>query len=83
MPMPAGVMLSPACFIAIYGLRVLCRQIQKDLMRKLDLSTGEFFSGPTALEVVEIMKMNPFKNHLSAQEFMVDFTLVTADSVGL
>ena len=33
--------------------------------------TGEFFSGPTALAVVEGMKMNPFQNHLTAQEFMV------------
>jgi len=32
--------------------------------------TGEFFSGPTALAVVEGMKMNPFQNHLTAQEFM-------------
>ena len=32
--------------------------------------TGEFFSGPTALAVVEGMKMNPFQNHLAAQEFM-------------
>ena len=32
--------------------------------------TGEFFSGPTALAVVERMQMNPFQNHLTAQEFM-------------
>jgi hypothetical protein len=32
--------------------------------------TGEFFSGPTALAVVDGMKMNPFQNHLTAQEFM-------------
>ena len=32
--------------------------------------TGEFFSGPTALAVVEGIKMNPFQNHLTAQEFM-------------
>ena len=32
--------------------------------------TGEFFSGPTALAVVEGMKMNPFQNHLTAREFM-------------
>ena len=32
--------------------------------------TGEFFSGSTALAVVEGMKMNPFQNHLAAQEFM-------------
>ena len=32
--------------------------------------TGEFFSGSTALAVVEGMKMNPFQNHLTAQEFM-------------
>ena len=32
--------------------------------------TGEFFSGPTALAVVEGMKMNPFQNHLNAREFM-------------
>ncbi len=32
--------------------------------------TGEFFSGPTALAVVEEMQMNPFQNHLAAQEFM-------------
>ena len=32
--------------------------------------TGEFFSGPTALAVVEGLKMNPFQNHLAAQEFM-------------
>lgn len=32
--------------------------------------TGEFYSGIIALDVVECMKMNPFQNHLSAQEFM-------------
>ena len=32
--------------------------------------TGEFFFGSTAIAVVEEMKMNPFLNHLSAQEFM-------------
>lgn len=32
--------------------------------------TGEFFSGATALAVVEGMKLNPFQNHLTAQEFM-------------
>ena len=32
--------------------------------------TGEFYSGSTALAVVEAMKMNPFQNHLTAQEFM-------------
>ena len=32
--------------------------------------TGEFYVGSTALAVVEGMKMNPFQNHLAAQEFM-------------
>ena len=32
--------------------------------------TGDFYSGMTALNLVESMKMNPFQNHLSAQEFM-------------
>ena len=32
--------------------------------------TGDFFSGPTALVVVEGMKLNPFQSHLTAHEFM-------------
>ena len=32
--------------------------------------SGEYFSGKTALDIVEGMTMNPFQNHLSAQEFM-------------
>ena len=37
--------------------------------RPVDCS-GEYFSGKTALDIVEGMTMNPFQNHLSAQEFM-------------
>ena len=32
--------------------------------------TGDFFSGPTALGVVEGMKLNPFQSHLTVHEFM-------------
>ena len=38
--------------------------------------TGEFFSGPTALAVVEGMKINPFQNHLTPHKFM-EQTLAT------
>ena len=37
--------------------------------RPVDCS-GEYFSGKTSLDIVEGMTMNPFQNHLSAQEFM-------------
>ena len=37
--------------------------------RPVDCS-GEYFSGKTALDIVEGMTMNPFQSHLSAQEFM-------------
>lgn len=32
--------------------------------------TGEFFSGATALEIVEAMKQNPFNSHLEPVAFM-------------
>ena len=32
--------------------------------------TGDYFSGPSAIAVVESMKMNPFQNHLTVHEFM-------------
>ena len=32
--------------------------------------TGEFFSGPTALAIVEAMKMNPFTASLEPLDFM-------------
>ena len=41
----------------------------------LDCS-GEFFSGKTALDVVEGMSMNPFQSHLTPHKFM-EQTLAT------
>ena len=38
--------------------------------------TGEFFSGPTALDIVEGMTMNPFQSHLTPHKFM-EQTLAT------
>ncbi len=38
--------------------------------------TGEFFSGPTALDVVEGMTLNPFQSHLTPHKFM-EQTLAT------
>lgn len=32
--------------------------------------TGEFFTGATALEIVEAMKQNPFNSHLAPLAFM-------------
>ena len=32
--------------------------------------TGEYFSGPSALDIVEAMKMNPFTAHLDPIAFM-------------
>ena len=32
--------------------------------------TGDFYSGMTALNLVESMKMNPFQNHLTVHDFM-------------
>ena len=43
--------------------------------RPLDCS-GEFFSGKTALDVIEGMSMNPFQSHLTPHGFM-EQTLAT------
>ena len=43
--------------------------------RPLDCS-GEFFSGKTALDVVEGMTLNPFQSHLTPHKFM-EQTLAT------
>ena len=43
--------------------------------RPVDCS-GEYFSGKTALDVVEGMTLNPFQSHLTPIEFM-EQTLVT------
>jgi len=43
--------------------------------RPVDCS-GEYFSGKTALDIVEGMTMNPFQSHLTPHKFM-EQTLVT------
>ena len=32
--------------------------------------TGEFYSGTTALDVIDNMKLNPFQSHLTPHEFI-------------
>ena len=40
--------------------------------------SGEYFSGKTALGIVEGMKMNPFQSHLTPHKFMEQ----TLDTIG-
>ena len=39
--------------------------------RPLDCS-GEYFSGKTALDIVERISMNPFQSHLTPHDFMAE-----------